>query len=170
MKIKKLTTLAMLTALSLIIFLIEASIPPIVPIAGVKMGLANIITLTVLMNFSAKDAFMVCMTRIFLGTFLTGSLMSLIYSLLGAIISLIAMIAVNKFLHGKYIFLTSIIGAIFHNIGQIIAAIALTSTPYVVSYLPILMISGIITGTFTGLCAYFSNRYLSRFIKKWNNL
>lgn len=165
---KKLTTLSLLTALSLIIFLIESAIPPLVPIAGIKLGLANIITLTVLLNFSAKDAIMVTISRILLGTFFTGSFMSLIYSFLGGALSLLTMILVNQFLSEKYIYLTSILGAISHNIGQITAAIILTSTPYVITYLPILMISGIVTGTFTGLCAYFTNRHLTNFIRKWN--
>lgn len=163
---KKLTTLSLLTALSLIIFIIESAIPPLVPIPGIKLGLANIITLTVLLNFSAKNAIMVTIARILLGTFFTGSFMSLIYSLLGGVLSLFAMILVNKILSGKHIYLTSILGSICHNIGQIIAAVILTSTPYVITYLPVLMISGIITGTFTGLCAYFSNRHLTGFIRK----
>ncbi|MDD6572257.1 MAG: Gx transporter family protein [Thermoflexaceae bacterium] len=159
---QKLTILALFTTLSLAIFLLESMLPPLVPVPGIKLGLANIITLIVLLNYSPKDAFLVSVARILLASFFAGTFISFLYSLFGTILSLGAMIASNRLLGKKYIFITSIFGAMFHNTGQIIAAILLTSTPYIIAYLPILMISGIITGIFTGLCAHFSNKYLSR--------
>lgn len=155
MNTRKLTTLALLTTISLTIFLLEGMLPPLVPVPGIKLGLANIVTLIVLIWFSAKDAVLVTITRVLLGFFFAGTVMSLTYSLLGSFLSLTVMVILHRFLEKKYIYVTSIAGAIFHNIGQIIAAVLFTSTPYVVSYLPFLMISGIITGLFTGLCAYF---------------
>lgn len=155
MNTRKLTTLALLTTISLTIFLLEGMLPPLVPVPGIKLGLANIVTLIVLIWFSAKDAVLVTITRVLLGFFFAGTVMSLTYSLLGSLLSLTVMVILHRFLEKKYIYVTSIAGAIFHNIGQIIAAVWFTSTPYVVSYLPFLMISGIITGLFTGLCAYF---------------
>lgn len=155
MKTRKLTTLALLTTISLTIFLLEGMLPPLVPVPGIKLGLANIVTLIVLVWFSAKDAVLVTITRVLLGFFFAGTVMSLTYSLLGSFLSLTVMVILHHFLEKNYIYITSIAGAIFHNIGQIIAAVLFTSTPYVVSYLPFLMISGIITGLFTGLCAYF---------------
>lgn len=159
---QKLTILALFTTLSLAIFLLESMLPPLVPIPGIKLGLANIITLIVLLNYSPKDAFLVSVARILLASFFAGTFISFLYSLFGTILSLGAIIVSNRLLGKKYIFITSIFGAMFHNTGQIIAAILLTSTPYIIAYLPILMISGIITGIFTGLCAHFSNKYLSR--------
>lgn len=159
---QKLTILALFTTLSLAIFLLESMLPPLVPVPGIKLGLANIITLIVLLNYSPKDAFLVSAARILLASFFSGTFISLLYSLFGTILSLGAMTVSNRLLGKKYIFITSIFGAMFHNAGQIIAAILLTSTPYIIAYLPILMISGIITGIFTGLCAHFSNKYLSR--------
>lgn len=155
MNTKKLTALALLTTISLTIFLLEGMIPPLVPIPGIKLGLANIVTLLVLVWFSAADAIFVTVARVLLGFFFAGTVMSLVYSLLGSFLSLVVMIILHKILKKEYIYITSIAGAIFHNIGQIIAAILFTSTPYLVSYLPFLMISGIVTGLFTGLCAYF---------------
>ena len=159
---QKLTILALFTTLSLAIFLLESMLPPLVQVPGIKLGLANIITLIVLLNYSPKDAFLVSGARILLASFFAGTFISFLYSLFGTILSLGAMIASNRLLGKKYIFITSIFGAMFHNTGQIIAAILLTSTPYIIAYLPILMISGLITGIFTGLCAHFSNKYLSR--------
>lgn len=158
--IKKLTTLALFTTLSLAIFLAESMLPPLLPIPGIKLGLANIITLIVLLNFSAKDAFLVTITRILLASIFAGSAVSFLYSLFGAVLSLTAMIFMNSLLRKKYIYITSIIGALSHNTGQILAAILLTNTPYIAAYLPVLMISGIVTGIFTGLCAHFANKYL----------
>lgn len=155
MNTKKLTALALLTTISLTIFLLEGILPPLVPIPGIKLGLANIVTLIVLVWFGAKDAVLVTITRVLLGFFFAGTVMSLTYSLLGSFLSLTVMTVLHYFLGKKYIYITSIAGAIFHNIGQIIAAVLFTSTPYLVSYLPVLMISGIVTGLFTGLCAYF---------------
>lgn len=150
----------MFTTLALIIFTIESAIPPFVPVPGIKLGLANIITLVVLMSFSPKDAFFVLLTRIFLSTLLFGQAMSLLYSLAGGIFCFIAMSLVNRLLQKHFLYLTSIIGALFHNLGQILVAYLLTFVPGVFSYLPFLLLSGILTGLFTGLCAQFTLKYL----------
>jgi len=172
MNTKKLTSLAMFTALALIIFTIESAIPPLIPIPGIKLGLANIITLLVLHNYSAKDALTVLILRILLASFFFGQALSLLYSLAGGILCFGAMILLHRFLKGKYLFLVSIMGGIFHNIGQLTVAFLITEVPGVLVYLPFLLISGILTGAFTGFCAHFTNRQLhslkagSRFFAK----
>lgn len=153
---KKLTLLSLYTAISLGIFVLESMLPPIIPIPGIKPGLANIITLIVLMKYTGRDALLVTLCRILLATFCTGNAQSFLYSIAGGLLSLGIMILVNKLLSGSYIYITSILGGIFHNIGQILVAIAVTSTPLVITYLPVLILSGIITGMFTGLCAYYT--------------
>ena len=160
MKTKKLTTLAMFTTLALIIFTIESAIPALVPIPGIKLGLSNIITLVVLCNYSAKDTFTVLIMRILLSTFFFGQAISLLYSLAGGIVCFLAMLMVYKLLQGHFIFLVSIIGAIFHNMGQLTVAYLITEVPGVLTYLPFLLLSGILTGLFTGLCAHFTQRFL----------
>lgn len=158
--IHRLTTLALFATLSLAVFAIESAIPPLVPIPGIKLGLANIITLIVLSNYSGKDALSVLFVRILLSCLLFGQVMSLMYSLAGGLLCFFAMWLSHRILQGHFLFLTSIIGAIFHNLGQIGTALLLTSTLGVLAYLPFLMLSAIITGLFTGLCASFLNRYL----------
>ncbi len=160
MKLNKLTTLAMFTTLALIIFTVESAIPALVPIPGIKLGLANIITLVVLHNYDAKDASIVLLMRILLATFFFGQALSLLYSLAGGLLCLAAMALVHKMLQGHFLFLTSIIGAIFHNIGQLTVAYLITEVPGVLVYLPFLLISAILTGLFTGLCTQFTQRYL----------
>lgn len=165
MSIKKLTTLAMFNVIALTIFVVENAIPLPIPIPGIKLGLANIITLIVLLNFGPVEALLVLMCRILLGTMFTGQAMSLLYSLSGGILCLIAMILVNRFLSGHFVFLTSIFGALFHNIGQIAAAYFITATAGVFAYLPFLILSGVLTGLFTGLCAYYTQKYLIKLLK-----
>lgn len=160
MKIHKLTTLALFTTLALIIFTIESTIPAPIPIPGIKLGLANIITLVVLHNYSAKDTLWVVLARILLASFFFGQAISLLYSLAGGLLCLAAMAATHKLLRGHFLFLISIVGAIFHNLGQLTAACLITKVPGVLVYLPFLLISGILTGLFTGLCAWFTQRYL----------
>lgn len=157
---QRLTALALFTALALAVFAIESMIPPLVPVPGIKLGLANIITLVVLCNYSGKDALLVLFARILLSALLFGQAMSLLYSLAGGTLCFCAMYLTNKLLKGQFLFLTSILGAVFHNLGQIVVALLLTSTPGVLSYLPFLILSGMVTGLFTGLCAGFMNRCL----------
>lgn len=160
MKTKKLTSLALLTALALIIFSVEIMLPPLVPIPGIKLGLANIITLVVLSKYSVKDAALVLLVRILLATFFFGQALSMLYSLAGGFCCLLAMYLSNKLLSGHYLFLTSIVGAIFHNLGQLLVAFLITQVAGVLVYLPFLMLAGVITGLFTGLCAHFACKYL----------
>ena len=162
MSVKKLSLLALFTTLSLAIFAIESAIPPLVPIPGIKLGLANIITLIMLRHFSARDAFLVLISRILLSSLLFGQALSLIYSLAGGLCSLLVMAFIIKLLQKKLLFLTGAMGGLTHNMGQLAAAFAITSTPGVLAYLPFLILSGILTGIFTGLCANFAGRYLMR--------
>lgn len=162
MSVRKLTTLALYTTLALVIFAIESAIPPLVPIPGIKLGLANIITLVILQTYSPKDTFLVLITRILLSTLLFGQVISLLYSLAGGICCFAAMVLVNKLLQKHFLFLTSTVGAIFHNLGQLLMAYLLTAVPGVLAYLPFLLLSGILTGLFTGLCAHFALKYLMK--------
>lgn len=161
MKIKKLTFLSLLTTLSLAVYAIESAIPPLVPIPGIKLGLANIVTLFLLRRFSAKDALLVLLCRILLSAFLFGQALSLLYSLAGGLASLAVMAVVMGMLRRNMLFLTGAMGGLTHNLGQLFTAFLITATPGVAAYLPFLMISGILTGVFTGMCAAFMDRYLS---------
>lgn len=161
MSLRKLTTLALYTTLSLAIYAAESAIPPLIPIPGIKLGLANVITLILLRHYSPRDAFFVLLARILLSALLFGQLLSLLYSLIGGFLSLLVMCPVNSLLQKKFPFLTGSLGGLFHNLGQLATAAVITGTPAIVAaYLPFLALSGILTGLFTGLCAYFAGKYL----------
>ena len=152
---KRLTRMGLLTSLALIIFMIEAQIPSLVPIPGVKLGLANIITVYAMFCLGPRDTLMILLTRIFLGSIFSGQMMTFFYSLSGGLLCFVVMLFMRKIVTEKQIWVCSVLGAIAHNIGQIIAAIIIAGTLGLIVYLPVLMISGIIAGTFTGLCAQF---------------
>lgn len=152
-KVRRLTRNAILTTAALIIFVVEAQIPVPIPIPGVKLGLANVVTVYAMFMCGPADALAVLLCRILLGSIFAGQLMSFIYSFCGGMFCYIVMALMRKIVSEKQIWICSVIGAAAHNIGQITAAILVTQTLAIVSYLPVLLISGIISGTFTGICA-----------------
>lgn len=155
MSAKKITTLALLTAIALIIFVIEAQLPPIVPIPGVKLGLANIVSLFALFWLGKKEAFIILIVRIFLGTIFTGQGLSLMYSLSGGLFALFVIILFFNTFSIKALYIPSIIAGICHNLAQLTCAILITSSWALLVYLPIFIISGTVTGLFTGLAAQY---------------
>lgn len=160
--VPNITKLALLTSVSLILYLVESLIPPLVPIPGIKLGLANIITLIVLSRFSFREAALVLLCRILLSGFFFGQALSLLYSLAGGFCCLLAMTLIHLVLTDRYLTVTSIFGAIAHNLAQLLVAFVVTRVPGVVAYLPFLMLSAILTGLFTGLCATFTLRLFPR--------
>ncbi len=160
MKLKRLTALALYTTLSLAVYAAESAIPPLVPIPGIKLGLANIITLILLRHFSLRETALVLTARILLSALLFGQFLSLAYSLSGGFLSLLAMFLTHRLLRGKTAFLTGAVGGLTHNLGQLLTAFLLTATPGVFSYLPFLTLSGILTGLFTGFAAALTDKYL----------
>ncbi len=163
MELKKLTRNALLTAIALTIFMVEAQIPPLVPIPGVKLGLANIVTVFALFAYKKQDALMILLVRVFLGSVFSGQMMTLLYSLAGGLLCFGVTIFMEKILTEKQIWVAGVVGAVFHNIGQLLVAIVITSTPSIAVYLPVLLVSGILAGLFTGLCAQFLYGKLKHF-------
>ncbi len=162
MKLKRLTRAAVLTAAALAIFAVEMLIPSPVPIPGVKLGLANIVTVFSMFLLGPGDTAAILIARILLGSMFSGQAMSLMYSLAGGFMCYLVMLVMRKIVTVKQIWICSVISAIAHNIGQIAVAILVTNTPALIGYLPVLMISGIAAGTFTGLCAQFTVHKLKK--------
>ena len=164
MKARRLTELALLTAVALIIFVVELQIPNPVPIAGVKLGLANIITVYAMYHYRAHEVFLIVVVRILLGSFFSGNIMTLLYSMAGGLLCLAGMLLMKPLLPEKYIWVCSVLGAVLHNIGQTAVACLIAGWGMIV-YLPFLLVSGCIAGTFTGICAQL---LIWRRIKKLN--
>lgn len=155
MPVKKLTELAMLTAVALIIFVIELQIPPLTAIPGIKPGLANIITVYCVYRYKPWEAALVVAVRVILGAMFAASFSTILYSAAGALMCLVGMIPVSRLFPKLPIWVCSMIGAVLHNIGQIAAVIISFGTFAVIGYLPFLLLGGIISGLFTGFCAHF---------------
>ncbi len=165
MKIKRLTKAALLTAVALALFIVELQIPVPAPIPGIKLGLANIITVYAVFALSPIEAGLILLARILLGSFFAGNLMSLLYSFVGGLFCFFVMLLMKKIVSENQIWVCSIIGAMAHNIGQITVAILLTKTLAVVWYLPLLLLSGMITGLFTGICAQITNKRINKNVR-----
>jgi len=155
MQIRRLTRGALLTAIALTIFMIEAQIPAPVPIPGIKLGLANIVTLYALFVLGPWDALGILLARVLLGSMFAGQMMMVPYSLAGGLLCWALSCGLKRVMTLQQIWLCSIFGAMAHNIGQMAVAVAVTRTPGLLVYLPALMVSGILAGAFTGWAAQF---------------
>ena len=153
MKTRKLTTMALLTAVALIIFVIEAQIPPIVPITGVKLGLSNIITVFAVWMLGAKEAAGILLARIFLGAVFAGNFSTVFYSLGGGGLALLTTVGLFYVLRREQLWIAGCLGAIAHSIGQMVVAVWISGTVTLLIYLPVMIVCSILTGSFTGLCA-----------------
>lgn len=143
----------MLTAAALIVFIVELRFPDILPIPGVKLGLANIFTVYAVYSFRGREVLLMVLTRVTLGAIFSTNFSALIYSLAGALLCLAGMLIVRRIIPIRYIWLCSIIGAMLHNTGQILVAMAVMRSPAVLPFYPILLTAGCIAGLFTGICA-----------------
>ena len=155
MNIRKMTTLGLLSAIALTIFMVEAQIPPIVPMPGVKVGLANIVTVFTVFALGAKEGALVLFVRVFLGAVFAGNFSTIFYSAAGGLCAILVTIGVKRILTKKQLWVAGILGAMAHSIGQMAMAVLLSGTPGLAVYLPIMIAISIITGAFTGLCAQF---------------
>ena len=153
MKTRKITLMALLTAIALTIFMIEAQIPPLVPIPGIKLGLANIVTVFAVFALGSKEAAMILFVRIFLGAIFAGNFSTILYSGAGGLLAILVTIGLRRILTIKQLWVAGALGAIAHSVGQMAMAVAVTATPGLLAYLPMMIICSIITGIFTGLCA-----------------
>lgn len=143
----------MLSAIALTIFVLEAQLPLPLPIPGLKLGLSNIVTVFALAALGRKEALAIVLIRIVLGNLIAGQGMAMLYSLAGGLLSFLCMALVLRILQKKQLWVCGVVGGIAHNVGQMAVALAVTETPALLAYLAVLLLCGIGTGTFTGLCA-----------------
>ena len=155
MKTRKLTQMALLTAIALTIFMVEAQIPTLVPVPGVKLGLSNIVTVFAVFAMGPKEAASILFVRIFLGAVFAGNFSTIFYSAAGGTLAIGVTIVLRKLLTQKQLWVAGAMGAIAHSVGQMAMAITITQTVGLVSYLPVMILCSIVTGLFTGFCAQF---------------
>ena len=150
---KKIALLALLTALAILMGYVESLIPLNFGIPGIKIGLCNIVILILLLRYSWKEALGVSVVRILTVGFLFGNLFSILYSLTGAVLSILAMTLLLK--SERFGLLgVSAAGGCMHNIGQLlIAKIVLPGLP-LLWYTPVLMFAGLATGTLVAVVVY----------------
>ena len=153
MDTKRLTRLALLTAAALILFTVEARIPPPAPIPGVKLGLANIVTVYVLFRYGARDALLVLLARVLLGSVFSGAPVTLLFSLGGGLLCWLVMLPLRRVVTDRQLWVCGALGAMAHNLGQMAVCVAVYGTAAVLVYLPALLLAGLLAGLFTGLAA-----------------
>lgn len=156
--------LALLIAIALVLSYFERLIPMNIGVPGVKLGLANVVTLLSLYSFRPSKIYLLIVTRVLLAALIVGSVMGFWYSLAGGLFSGTAMMLSAKFLNGKVSLIgISAIGALCHNVGQLIIVSIVTGSIYVaVSYAPLLLVTGTITGIFIGLVGGATKPHLVR--------
>ncbi len=149
---KKIAKMGMLVAVAFVLSYIEAMLPLNLGVPGIKAGLSNIVTVFSLYYFSPGMALGIAITRIVLCGLTFGSMPGLLYSLAGGILSFIVMVILKK--TGKFsVYGVSVAGGVFHNIGQILVAVAVLQNKMVAYYLPFLLVAGVIAGVVVGILA-----------------
>ena len=162
-KTKKLTLLSIFTAVALVLSYVEMLLPPIYSaVPGVKIGLANIVIVFLMYKFSFKTAVLVSVVRVTLISLLFGNAVVLIYSLAGAVLSLCFMAILRK-INRFSVLGVSIVGAVAHNLGQIITAIILMETLQIGYYMIVLSISGTLAGIGVGIVSAYVLKYTAKF-------
>ena len=150
METRKIARMGLLVALAMILSYVASLIPAFVAVPGVKVGLANIVVIFALYTLGPVEALTVSLLRVILSSFLFGSVLSLLYSLSGALLSLGGMIVMKK-LKIFSTLVVSVTGGVLHNVGQILVACLVLETDVLLYYLPVLILSGVVTGAVIGI-------------------
>lgn len=166
MKTKKIAYLGLLVALAFIFSYIETLIPINIGVPGAKLGLANLVIIVALYTIGERNAFLLSMVRIVLVGFTFANLASMLYSLAGGILSFLAMCIAKR--SGKLSTTgVSVVGGVFHNVGQILMAIWVVKTASLVYYLPVLIIAGLASGVAIGILGAMVTKRVKKVVN-WN--
>lgn len=158
---KKAAYMGMLTALAFVFSYIEFLLPINLGVPGIKLGLANLVVIVALYLMNVRAACTLSFVRILLTGLTFGNPASMIYSLAGGMLSLAIMIMAKK---SDFFSVTgvSVLGGVFHNVGQIIVAILVVETKSLLFYLPVLILSGTVAGVLIGILASILIRHLNK--------
>lgn len=152
MKLERLARCAVLTALALALSMVERLLPltALIPLPGLRLGLANLVTVFALCRLSGREALLILMARCLLGAIGGGNLTALAFSLTGGLLAL-GLMAVLLHCPGLSLVGVSMAGAAAHNVGQILAAMVVLTSRAPLAYLPPLLLASVVTGAVTGL-------------------
>ncbi|MGN0765576.1 MAG: Gx transporter family protein [Christensenellales bacterium] len=160
----RIALVALLTATSLIVFVVENAFPPLI-LPGAKLGLANLFTLLALVILTPIDALIIFLVRAVLGNIITGNPSALLYSIPAGLIALaVSAILVRLCMDKLSIVSISVASAVIHNVVQNLVFCLTSSSAAVLSYTPYLAMLGVLSGVIVGLTAYFILRYLPKSI------
>ena len=159
--LQRITRIALLTALSLILFILEGFLPLPLPVPGAKLGLAAIVTLIALYMLPARDAALMLTLRIILASAFGGGLAPMLYSLAGGAASFAAMVLLKRYTQLSIVSISAA-GGFLHNMAQLLVAAAVMQTSALFVYAPILGIVGILTGILIGITARVILQKISR--------
>lgn len=152
--VKHLAFLSISLAVALVLSYIESLIPLPIPLPGVKLGLANLITLLLIKDEKPYTVIALSLCRVGLSSLLFGSFLSFLYSLAGALISFIILMLLRNLCPGKITFIgLSVCAACAHNIGQTAVACLILNSLSMLAYLPLLLLCAVVAGCAVGICA-----------------
>lgn len=159
-KVQQVALSGLLTSLMLVFGFIERQFPLPVPVPGIKLGLANSVLLYALYMLGIRQTIVLMMLKSLMSWLIYMNLSAMLYSFAGGVLSVAAMILVSR-MKGVSPIGVSALGAVFFNIGQILMAAWVLGTPQlIVTYLPVLMVSGVLTGILTGVIAKLVMKHL----------
>lgn len=153
---------AMFAALALIFSYVEVLVPIPVPVPGIKLGLANLVIIIAIYRMGFKYSFTINMVRIVAAGLLFSGVFGMIYSLAGGILSIVVMYILYR--TGLFSMVgVSMAGGVCHNLGQLLTACVLLQNTGILSYFPVLLFSGLISGIIIGILAYIIEKRLPAF-------
>lgn len=162
----KLALLALLVSLALILHIVENLLPVPYIAPGVKLGLANTVSLITIVIFGFKEAIMVVLLRTFMGSLLGGVPSSFLFSVAGGFFSTVVMYLLYRGTDARFSLVgISVAGATAHNIGQLLVASIVIENFGIYVYLPVLMVSAIVTGIFIGFVSKYSIKLIENNVR-----
>ena len=153
MNTRRLTTMAVLSALAVIIHVLEAQIPPVIPVQGVKWGLSNVITMYAVWALGGKDAIQILLVRILMGAIFADHFTVIFYSMAGGMLATLITIGLKHIVSENLIWTVGILAAVGHSLGQLAVAVFINGAVTALIFLPVLLICSLLTGLLTGLCS-----------------
>ena len=163
MSTKKITEFGLLLAVSLILSYLESLLPVMIAIPGVKLGLANVVTMLILYRADGGKAFLFMTIRVVLTGFLFSGIAGIIYSFAGGLFCILAMSLASQFSFFSTLGV-SMTGAVFHNLGQLIIAVYVMENVNILYYFPVLCLTGVISGLAVGYVSELLIRQMKRFL------